>query len=135
MCSGRDRRPCPVGGGPSSAGRDRRPACVLHPPRDAHELTAGEPADEGLRTVRIALVNNMPDGAFEETERQFVSLLSGGFAPGTVNLERYTLPGIVRGPRALGLVAPYLRPTGRPLCQPARRPHHQRGRAQAGRPG
>jgi homoserine O-succinyltransferase len=47
-------------------------------------------------TVRVALVNNMPDPAFEETERQFGDLLRAG--PGReVVLERYVLPGIPRG--------------------------------------
>ena len=47
-------------------------------------------------TLRVALVNNMPDGAFEETERQFGDLLRAG-AGREVVLERYVLAGIPRG--------------------------------------
>lgn len=64
----------------------------------------GPDGDEGVRPVRIALVNNMPDGAFEETERQFLSLASAGPPSGTVSFERYTLPGIGRGPEVQRII-------------------------------
>lgn len=93
-----------VAGMTARGGVARVPALHILP-RDAYDIAAGHAAGEGLRTVRIALVNNMPDGAFEETDRQFLSMVSGGFAPGTVTLERYSLPGIIRGPHAVGLLA------------------------------
>ncbi len=51
--------------------------------------------------LEIAFVNNMPDSAFEETERQFVGLLqsaSDELAGTTVRLSRYGLPGLARSP-------------------------------------
>lgn len=46
----------------------------------------------------IALVNNMPDGALLQTERQFADLLAAAGDDVPVQLRRYALPGIVRGP-------------------------------------
>lgn len=53
-------------------------------------------AAAGDSCIRIGLVNNMPDGALEATERQFMGLL-GSAAPGVqVRLSRYALPGVPR---------------------------------------
>jgi homoserine O-succinyltransferase len=52
-------------------------------------------------TLEIAFVNNMPDSAFDETERQFTGLLEGAAAElggAAVRLSRYGLPGLRRGP-------------------------------------
>jgi homoserine O-succinyltransferase len=43
--------------------------------------------------VTVALVNNMPDAAFADTERQF----RGALASGGVHLDLYTMPGLARG--------------------------------------
>ncbi len=51
------------------------------------------------RPLRVGLVNNMPDPAFRDTERQFESLIARAGA-GQVELVRYWLPGLPRGPRA-----------------------------------
>jgi homoserine O-succinyltransferase len=51
-------------------------------------------------TIEVAFVNNMPDSAFEETERQFVGLLESAtleMSNTTVRLSRYSLPGLARG--------------------------------------
>jgi homoserine O-succinyltransferase len=45
---------------------------------------------------RIALVNNMPDAAFDATERQFVDLVRSASGP-EIDIKLYTLPGIERG--------------------------------------
>ncbi len=47
----------------------------------------------------------MPDGAFEETERQFQDLLAAAAADQALSFERYTLPGIVRGAGVQALIA------------------------------
>lgn len=47
----------------------------------------------------IALVNNMPDGALIQTDRQFAGLLRAGTSVG-LSLRHYTLPDIRRGPAA-----------------------------------
>ncbi len=49
--------------------------------------------------IEIAFVNNMPDSAFEETERQFIELLESGaeeLGGTTVRFSRYWLPGLER---------------------------------------
>lgn len=57
------------------------------------------PTDNGERRARIscALVNNMPDGAFDATERQYLGLLDEGSGLHTVDVRRYTLAGVPRG--------------------------------------
>jgi homoserine O-succinyltransferase len=47
--------------------------------------------------IRIALINNMPDPALEQTESQFFDLLSGAAGNLPVSVKLYTLPGIPRG--------------------------------------
>lgn len=48
----------------------------------------------------IGLLNNMPDGALEATERQFLSLLNAASQELPVHLVLLTLPGIPRGEAA-----------------------------------
>jgi homoserine O-succinyltransferase/O-acetyltransferase len=48
------------------------------------------------RSVAIGLVNNMPDGALEATERQFLSLLDAASGDILVRLSLYAMPEIVR---------------------------------------
>ena len=45
----------------------------------------------------VALVNNMPDGAFRETERQFADLLTAAAAGVPFQLVKYWMPGVPRG--------------------------------------
>jgi homoserine O-succinyltransferase len=59
----------------------------------------------GPRPLRVALVNNMPDGAFEETERQFHSLLQDGLDSDELDLYRFTLPGVPRGEKVKALIS------------------------------
>ncbi len=47
-------------------------------------------------SIRIGLINNMPDAAFKATERQFVSLLDTASEGIEVRLSLYTLPSIPR---------------------------------------
>jgi homoserine O-succinyltransferase/O-acetyltransferase len=61
-------------------------------PRD-RKYTRGE-------CVRIALINNMPDAALEDTETQFFDLLGAAAVDLTVHVQLYSLPEIVRGNRA-----------------------------------
>jgi homoserine O-succinyltransferase len=63
------------------------------------ELAAGPGHEQGGSTIEIAFVNNMPDSAFEATERQFVGLLESAareLGDITVRLNRYSLPGLAR---------------------------------------
>ncbi|MGD0053919.1 MAG: homoserine O-succinyltransferase [Acidimicrobiales bacterium] len=48
-------------------------------------------------TWTCAFVNNMPDGAFDATERQFLGLLEAGSGEGVIEVSRYALDGVPRG--------------------------------------
>ena len=47
-------------------------------------------------TVRIALINNMPDAALEDTEVQFYELLDAAASDTPVSLKLYSLPNLPR---------------------------------------
>jgi homoserine O-succinyltransferase len=49
------------------------------------------------KSLSIGLINNMPDGALEATEQQFLSLLDSASDGLTVRLELYSLPDVPRG--------------------------------------
>jgi homoserine O-succinyltransferase/O-acetyltransferase len=50
--------------------------------------------------LRVALVNNMPDSAIEDTEAQFFALLDSASEHIPVRVELFSLPGIPRSERA-----------------------------------
>ena len=52
------------------------------------------------RCITIGLVNNMPDGALEATERQFLALLDSASQGIEIRLVLYSLPGISRSEMA-----------------------------------
>jgi homoserine O-succinyltransferase len=52
-----------------------------------------------------AFVNNMPDGAFDATERQFLDLLETGSGPEVIAVRRYALSGVPRGERVAARIA------------------------------
>ena len=52
-----------------------------------------------------AFVNNMPDGAFDATERQFLDLLGTGSGSDVIAVRRYALAGVPRGDRIAGRIA------------------------------
>lgn len=56
--------------------------------------------DRTAEFVRIALVNNMPDSALEDTEMQFMELLAAGSGDIPVQLSLFSLPRIPRNERA-----------------------------------
>ena len=58
----------------------------------------GEPSE--ARQLRIALINNMPDAALEDTENQFLDLLRDASGEIPVRVDLYSLPEIARGARA-----------------------------------
>jgi homoserine O-succinyltransferase len=70
------------------------------------ELAApGEPGrPDGLT---IALVNNMPDGALQSTERHFCALLSAASGGMLVRLKFYSAPGIARSDAAWAHIERY----------------------------
>lgn len=69
------------------------PARRLHEPRQrARHIRA-----DG---IRVALINNMPDAALEDTEIQFMELLEAASGVTPVRLSLYSLPEVPRGERA-----------------------------------
>ena len=79
------------------------------PPRWAERteaLTGGlnksrKVAHQGRRDcIRVALINNMPDAALEDTEMQFMELLDAASGANPVRLSLYSLPEVPRGERA-----------------------------------
>jgi len=76
------------------------------------------PADGWAQPVEIALVNTMPDAAFEETERQFTRLLRAGADGRPHHISLYSIPDRSRSQvirqvladRYQGLGALYRRP-------------------------
>jgi homoserine O-succinyltransferase/O-acetyltransferase len=63
------------------------------------------PASERGADWTCAFVNNMPDGAFESTERQFVSLLEAGSESATVDVKRFAMAGVPRDERVATRIA------------------------------
>ncbi|MGB8196169.1 MAG: homoserine O-succinyltransferase [Acidimicrobiales bacterium] len=57
---------------------------------------ANIPRDDAADTV-CAFINNMPDGAFDATERQFLGLLEEASPGRTIEVRRYTMAGVPRG--------------------------------------
>jgi homoserine O-succinyltransferase/O-acetyltransferase len=47
--------------------------------------------------VTCALVNNMPDSAFDTTERQYLGLLEAGSGSRVIDVRRYAMTGVPRG--------------------------------------
>lgn len=52
-----------------------------------------------------AFVNNMPDAAFEATERQFLGLLEAGSGCDLVEVRRFTMDGVPRNEETAGRIA------------------------------
>jgi homoserine O-succinyltransferase len=76
------------------------------PPRWAERKTAfsTKPNNRygaGSESVRVALINNMPDPALEDTEIQFMELLESASGDLPVRLKLFSLPRVPRGDRGL----------------------------------
>jgi homoserine O-succinyltransferase/O-acetyltransferase len=78
---------------------------TLEVPRRTGKRTG--PNGEG-RPLRIGFVNNMPDAAFEDTYRQFHTLIRADSDPSTAELRCYYIPSVPRGADVLsGSSVPY----------------------------
>ncbi len=65
----------------------------------------GGEAGEGGERWTCALVNNMPDTAFADTEEQFLGLLDGASGDQTIAVRLYTLERVPRGEQAAARIA------------------------------
>ncbi len=59
----------------------------------------------GTTRWTCALVNNMPDGALDTTERQYLDLLSAGSQSEIIEIRRYTMAGVPRGEKTAARIA------------------------------
>jgi homoserine O-succinyltransferase len=55
--------------------------------------------ESGAESLKIALINNMPDAALEDTEMQFMDLLEASAGDVPVELKLYSLAGVRRSDR------------------------------------
>jgi len=55
--------------------------------------------------MNCAFVNNMPDSAFDATERQFLELVHRGSGSATIEVHRYAIDGVPRGERVAKRIA------------------------------
>jgi homoserine O-succinyltransferase len=62
------------------------------------QLAGGRPNEDYPKraSIRIGLINNMPDAALRATERQFLTLLGAAAGGLTVDLFLFALPGVPR---------------------------------------
>ena len=72
--------------------------------QDGTDLQGSPPPRRSGGPVRIGLVNNMPDAAFEDTEAKFRWLLHAAAGERAVELHRFWLPGLERGPRVRAIL-------------------------------
>jgi homoserine O-succinyltransferase/O-acetyltransferase len=67
----------------------------------ANGHSGNEEGWHGIReSLRVALVNNMPDAALEDTEAQFFGLLDAASNDFPISVELFSLPKICRGEKA-----------------------------------
>jgi homoserine O-succinyltransferase len=65
--------------------------------RKQHTIAHGS----GVESIRVALVNNMPDAALEDTELQFFDLLDAASGNVPVVVKLYSLTGVPRADRGM----------------------------------
>jgi homoserine O-succinyltransferase len=75
--------------------------------RDVAAASSPTPArfDADNNVMNCAFVNNMPDSAFDSTERQFLDLLHQGSGSATIDVRRYAIDGVPRGERIAKRIA------------------------------
>jgi homoserine O-succinyltransferase len=71
----------------------------------APSSTTSAQLEADTTVMKCAFVNNMPDSAFDATERQFLDLLHQGSGTTTIEVERYAMEGVPRGDRVAQRIA------------------------------
>jgi homoserine O-succinyltransferase len=69
------------------------------------QAATANPGTRDSEQVDCAFVNNMPDGAFDATERQFLDLLEAASGSEVIAVRRYALAGVPRGERVASRIA------------------------------
>lgn len=72
--------------------------------------TIGRAAHSSARPLRVGLVNNMPDGAYQVTERRFKELIGAAAGPRGAEMHLFVLPGVTRTPVIAARMAVRYRP-------------------------
>jgi homoserine O-succinyltransferase len=67
---------------------------LIEPAASRNEASAHDEVRSAHLTC--AFINNMPDGAFDATERQFLGLLEEASVDREIDVGRYTMPGVPR---------------------------------------
>jgi len=77
---------------------DEGPPSRRIPGRAQRRTTAAPPRLRAgaVETIEIGLINNMPDAALEQTERQFIGLLNAGAGERRIRLTMFSLPEVTR---------------------------------------
>jgi homoserine O-succinyltransferase/O-acetyltransferase len=81
-------------------------------------MTVGVRLTGPRKRRKCAVVNNMPDAAFNATERQFVGLVEAGAGCEAVAVTRHTMPGVPRGEKIQARIAADYRPLDDILSDP-----------------
>ena len=79
-------------------------------PRRRAAATPARPRTAAAETLEIGLVNNMPDAALEQTERQFIGLLGAAAGERRIRVRMFGLPEIVRAGAARERVVQHYEP-------------------------
>jgi homoserine O-succinyltransferase len=76
---------------------------LIEPSASRNEASAD--VAERSSHLTCAFINNMPDGAFDSTERQFLGLLDEASEGREIDVRRYTMPGVPRGAETAARIA------------------------------
>lgn len=71
------------------------------------QTRSSESHEARIRSIRIGLVNNMPDAALEDTELQFCDLLEAARGDMPVQVSLFSLPEVPRGARGKRRIAEF----------------------------
>jgi homoserine O-succinyltransferase/O-acetyltransferase len=86
------------------------PSRIPAGPRRRERATPTRMRAAAAETIEIGLVNNMPDAALEQTERQFIGLLSAAAGQRGFRVKLFCLPEIIRAGAARERVTQHYAP-------------------------
>jgi homoserine O-succinyltransferase len=67
-------------------------------------MPAPEPRSADTSPITVALVNNMPDSAFLDTEQQFRHAVAPGGGNASIDLQLYTMAGLPRSEETIAMI-------------------------------
>jgi homoserine O-succinyltransferase/O-acetyltransferase len=69
---------------------------ISNGPQRRSRAAPARPRTDRIETIDIGLINNMPDAALEQTERQFIGLLSAAAGERRIRVKLFSLAEVVR---------------------------------------